>query len=76
MPPYGRPVAGRVSNELLRALGGAVRTFRLGQGLTQERLAEAAGLVVELVAGGYDLEPLGPHDDRLVILARRPGGAG
>ena len=44
MPPYGRPVAGRVSNELLRALGGAVRTFRLGQGLTQERLAEATGL--------------------------------
>jgi hypothetical protein len=28
---------------------------------------------VELVAGGYDLEPLGPHDDRLIVLARKPG---
>ncbi len=41
----------------------------------QRAFAEAAGLVVELVAGGYDLEPLGPHDDRLVLLARRPGGS-
>jgi len=36
-------------------------------------MAEAAGLVVELVAGGYDLEPLGPHDDRAVVVARMPG---
>jgi hypothetical protein len=28
---------------------------------------------VELIAGGYDLETLGPHDDRLILLARRPG---
>ncbi|MCU0482759.1 MAG: class I SAM-dependent methyltransferase [Chloroflexi bacterium] len=35
-------------------------------------MAAAAGLRVELVAGGYDLEPLGPHDDRAVILARKP----
>jgi hypothetical protein len=28
---------------------------------------------VELIAGGYDLEPLGPHDERLILLARRPG---
>jgi SAM-dependent methyltransferase len=49
---------------------------RLTSADEQRALAEAAGLVVELVAGGYDLEPLGPHDDRLVILARRPGEAG
>jgi SAM-dependent methyltransferase len=36
-------------------------------------MAEAAGLAVELVAGGYDLEPLGPHDDRAVVIARKPG---
>lgn len=36
-------------------------------------MAEAAGLEVELVAGGYDLEPLGPHDDRAIVIARMPG---
>jgi SAM-dependent methyltransferase len=36
-------------------------------------MAEAAGLGVELIAGGYDLEPLGPHDDRAVVIARMPG---
>jgi SAM-dependent methyltransferase len=35
-------------------------------------MAEAAGLAVELIAGGYDLEPLGPHDDRAVVIARMP----
>jgi SAM-dependent methyltransferase len=35
-------------------------------------MAETAGLEVELVAGGYDLEPLGPHDDRAVVIARKP----
>lgn len=39
-------------------------------------MAEAAGLEVELVAGGYDLEPLGPHDDRAVVIARMPGSGG
>ncbi len=37
-------VASRESNELRRALGAAVRTVRLARGLTQERLAEGAGL--------------------------------
>jgi len=37
-------VAQRGSNELLRALGAAVRSLRQEQGLTQERLAEGAGL--------------------------------
>ncbi len=36
-------------------------------------MAESAGLTVELVAGGYDLEPLGPHDDRAIVIARMPG---
>jgi len=57
----------------------AVRWFRrdvvrLTSADEQRALAEAAGLAVELVAGGYDLEPLGPHDDRLIVLARKPGG--
>ena len=39
-------------------------------------MAEAAGLEVELVAGGYDLEPLGPHDARAVVIARMPGSGG
>ena len=38
--------------------------------------AEAAGLEVELLAGGYDLEPLGPHDDRAIVIARMPGSGG
>ncbi len=34
--------------------------------------AESAGLVVETIAGGYDLEPLGPGADRAVLVAVRP----
>ncbi len=34
--------------------------------------AEAAGLVVEAMAGGYDLEPLGQGSERAVLIARRP----
>lgn len=34
-------------------------------------LAEAAGLRVELLAGSYDLEPLGPGSDRAVLIAVR-----
>jgi len=36
--------------------------------------AEDAGLRVEVVAGGYDLTPLGPGSDRAVLIAERPGG--
>jgi hypothetical protein len=39
-------------------------------------MAAAAGLRVELVAGGYDLEPLGPHDERAIVLARKPAARG
>lgn len=34
--------------------------------------AEASGLTVEVLAGGYDLEPLGLGSDRAVIVATRP----
>ena len=34
--------------------------------------AEDAGLEVELVAGGYDLEPIGPGSERAVLVAVRP----
>jgi SAM-dependent methyltransferase len=33
--------------------------------------AEEAGLAVELVAGGYDLAPLGPGSERAVLIAER-----
>jgi hypothetical protein len=35
-------------------------------------MAEDAGLVVEELAGGYDLDPLAPGSDRAVLVARRP----
>lgn len=34
--------------------------------------AEDAGLRVELVAGGYDLSPLGPGSERAILVAERP----
>lgn len=34
--------------------------------------AEAAGLEVEIVAGGYDLSPLQAGDERAIVVARRP----
>jgi SAM-dependent methyltransferase len=34
--------------------------------------AEAAGLVVEVLAGRYDLEPISAGADRVVLVARRP----
>jgi transcriptional regulator with XRE-family HTH domain len=37
-------VAVRASNELLQALGAAIRSLRLERGMTQEGLAEGAGL--------------------------------
>jgi SAM-dependent methyltransferase len=51
-----------------------VRTERLRLVSADELagFAEAAGLRVEMVAGGYDLEPLGPGGDRAVVIAIRP----
>ena len=34
-------------------------------------LAAAAGLDVEIMAGGYDLRPIGPGDDRAIVVAIR-----
>jgi len=34
--------------------------------------AEEAGLVVEVLAGGYGLEPLGPGSERAILVAVRP----
>jgi SAM-dependent methyltransferase len=34
--------------------------------------AEAAGLTIELVARGYDLEPIGPGADRAILVATHP----
>jgi SAM-dependent methyltransferase len=36
-------------------------------------MAESAGLDVEIVAGDYDLNPVGPHDERAILIARRRG---
>jgi hypothetical protein len=37
-----------------------------------EAMAEAAGLRVEAMAGGYDLGPLEAGSERVLLLARRP----
>ena len=38
--------------------------------------AEDAGLVVEAMAGDYDLADLKPGDERAILIARKPGGTG
>jgi len=35
-------------------------------------MAEDAGLEIEVVAGGYDLDPIGPGAERAVLVAVRP----
>ena len=34
--------------------------------------AEDAGLVVEMIAGSYDMGPMGPGSERAILLAVRP----
>jgi SAM-dependent methyltransferase len=59
--------------------GGATRrwiredTLRLLNADELRAIAESAGLEVEVVAGDYDLNPIGPHDDRAILVARRRG---
>jgi hypothetical protein len=50
-----------------------VRTDRLRLVSAEELtgFAEAAGLRVETLAGGYDLDPFGPGSDRAVLVAIR-----
>lgn len=38
--------------------------------------AERAGLEIEMLAGGYDLDPIQPGDDRAILVARKPGRGG
>ena len=60
--PAGEPPARWVRTDRLRLVGPDELAF----------FAESAGLVVEELAGGYDLEPLGPGVDRAVLVARKP----
>ena len=39
-------------------------------------MAEDAGLIVEILAGSYDLEPLVNHDERAILIGRRRGRTG
>lgn len=34
-------------------------------------LAESVGLEVEVIAANYDLDPIGPHDERAILIAQR-----
>jgi SAM-dependent methyltransferase len=36
-------------------------------------MAQASGFAIEVLAGGYDLEPISAHDERAVLVARRRG---
>ena len=60
--PPGEPAVRWVRHDALRL----VRADEL------RAMAEEAGLEVEQLAGGYDLEPLGPGSDRAVLVATRP----
>ena len=46
-------------------------TLRLVSADELRDFAESAGLEVETLAGGYDLEPLGPGSERAIVVARR-----
>jgi hypothetical protein len=39
---------------------------------TLQAFAEEAGLAVELLAGSYDLGPMGPGSDRAILIATKP----
>jgi SAM-dependent methyltransferase len=61
------------------AQGGPVRRWvrqdrlRLLAADELSEMAEDAGLIVEILAGSYDLEPLVNHDERVILIARRRG---
>lgn len=61
------------------AQGGPVRRWvrqdrlRLLAADELSEMAEDAGLIVEVLAGSYDLEPLVNHDERVILIARRRG---
>jgi SAM-dependent methyltransferase len=37
------------------------------------KMAQSAGFAIEVVAGGYDLEPISAHDERAIVVAQRRG---
>jgi SAM-dependent methyltransferase len=57
--------------------GGPVRRWlrrddmRLASADELRGMAEDAGLAIEVLGGGYDLEPVGPRSERAVLVARR-----
>lgn len=58
----GQPVVRWVRSDEMRLVGvDELRGF-----------AESAGLVVESIAGGYDMEPHGPGAERAILIAARP----
>ncbi|HLY14077.1 MAG TPA: class I SAM-dependent methyltransferase [Candidatus Limnocylindrales bacterium] len=58
----GAPTSRWIRRDLLRLVGAAELAD----------LARAAGLEVESLAGDYGLEPLGPGDERAILVAHRP----
>jgi SAM-dependent methyltransferase len=58
----GEPAARWIRRDTLRLIG----TDEL------RAHAEEAGLIVETMAGSYDLEPLRPGSERAILVARRP----
>lgn len=49
-----------------------VDRLRLVSGDELQGMAEDAGLEIEQLAGGYDLEPIGPSSERAILVAVRP----
>ncbi len=49
-----------------------VDRLRLVSGDELRGMAEDAGLEIEQLAGGYDLEPIGPTSERAILVAVRP----
>jgi SAM-dependent methyltransferase len=64
--PQGGPARRWVRKDQLRLLG----PDELSE------MAQDAGLVIEVLAGSYDLEPLVNHDERAILIARRRGRTG
>jgi SAM-dependent methyltransferase len=59
--PQGGPTRRWIRHDALRLVSaGELQDF-----------AESAGLTVETLAGGYDLEPIGPGSDRAILVAER-----
>ena len=60
--PPGAPTVRWIRRDALRLVGAD----------ELRAMAEDAGLVVETLAGDYDLEPLRPGSDRAILVARKP----